>query len=65
MKFNKAHGPDNISIELFSHCWDIVMPNIMHMFGKLYAGQLDVQRLNYNVITLFPNLNEVNTIQQF
>jgi hypothetical protein len=35
------------------------------MFEKFCIGQLDVQRLNYGVITLLPKLNVANKIQQF
>jgi hypothetical protein len=34
MKLNKAPGHDNIPIEFFQHCWEIVMPDIMHLFDK-------------------------------
>jgi hypothetical protein len=33
------------------------------MFEKFHMGQLDVQRLNYGIITLLPELNEANKIQ--
>ena len=65
MKANKAPGPDNIPIEFFQHCWDIVMPDVMCLFDNFYAGNLDVQRLNYGIITLLPKLAEDNKIQQF
>jgi hypothetical protein len=65
IKFNKAPGPNNFPIEFFQHCWDIVMPDIMHLFDKFHEGQLDVHMLNYGVITLLSKMNEANKIQQF
>jgi hypothetical protein len=63
MKLNKA--PGRIPIEFFQHCWDIVMLDVMHFLINFMGGHLDVQRLNYGVITLFPKINEANKIQQF
>lgn len=37
----------------------------MHIFDDFFEGRLDVQRLNYGVITLIPKLSEANSIQQF
>jgi hypothetical protein len=36
-----------------------------YMFDKFHWGRLDVQRLNYGIITLLPKINEANKIQQF
>jgi hypothetical protein len=35
------------------------------MFHEFWAGQLDIKRLNYGVITLVPKLIEANTIKQY
>ena len=65
MDINKAPGPDNIPIEFYQHCWDIVKLDIMNLFNKFHQGSLDVQRLNYGVITLLPKMSDAETIQQF
>jgi hypothetical protein len=42
MKLNKAKGRDNIPIELFKHCWDIVVHDIIRMFEHFHIGMLGV-----------------------
>uniref|UniRef100_A0A453QLB1 Reverse transcriptase domain-containing protein n=1 Tax=Aegilops tauschii subsp. strangulata TaxID=200361 RepID=A0A453QLB1_AEGTS len=56
MKPNKAPGPDNIPIEFFQHCWEIVKSEVMLLFEWFHDNKLDVQRLNYGIITLLPKV---------
>lgn len=65
MKPNKAPGPDNIPIEFFQHCWEIVKNEVMLLFEWFHDNKLDVQRLNNGIITLLPKLVGANKIQQF
>lgn len=37
----------------------------MLMFDWFHAGKLDVQRLNYGIIILLPNITCANLIKQF
>ena len=65
METNKAPGPDNIPVEFYQHCWEVVKNDIMRLFLDFYNNNFDVQRLNYGVITLLPKMAEANRIQQF
>uniref|UniRef100_A0A453BTS4 Reverse transcriptase domain-containing protein n=1 Tax=Aegilops tauschii subsp. strangulata TaxID=200361 RepID=A0A453BTS4_AEGTS len=65
MDVNRAPGPGNIPAEFYQHCLDIVKSDIMRLFSHFYAGTLDVQRLNYGVITLLPKVSGADRIQQF
>jgi hypothetical protein len=65
MKKNKAPGPDNIPIEFYQHCWDIVKGDIMNLFYAFHEGSLDVQRLNYGIITLLPKISDAEKITQY
>ena len=60
MKSNRAPGPDNIPAEFYQHCWDIVKEDIMRLFTAFHAGELDISRLNYGIITLLPKINGAN-----
>ena len=62
---NRAPGPDNIPAEFYQVCWDIVKDDIMAMFKAFHQGTLDVQRLNYGVITLLPKVSGAEKIQQY
>ena len=63
MNSNRAPGPYIIPAEFYQHCWEIVKGDIMRLFEAMYEGALDVQRLNYGVITLIPKINGANKIQ--
>lgn len=65
METNRAPGPDGIPSEFYQHCWEIVKDNIMNLFYSFYNGTLDLQCLNYGVITLLPKMADANKIQQF
>ena len=65
MKPNKTPGPDNIPIKFFQHCWGVVQSEVMLLFDLFHDNNLDVQRLNYGIITLLPKVVGANKIQQF
>lgn len=65
MEKNKFVGPDNIPIEFYQTCWDIVKKDIINMFQYFHDGNLDVSHINYGIITLLPKLKEASKIQQF
>lgn len=62
---NRAPGPDNIPVEFYQSCWEVVKDDIMSLFRHFHRGTLDVQRLNYGVITLLPKVSGADKIQQF
>jgi hypothetical protein len=37
----------------------------MNLFYAFHDGSLDVQRLNYGIITLLPKISEANKISQY
>jgi hypothetical protein len=65
MAKNKAPGPDNILVEFYHHCWDIVKLDIVEIFHAFFSGSLDVARLNYGVITLLPKVSSADKISQY
>lgn len=65
MATNRAPGPDNIPTEFYQNCWEIVKDDIMNLFHHFHNGTLDVQCLNYGVISLLPKVSGAEKIQQF
>lgn len=65
MKPNKAAGPDSIPIEFYQICWEVVKHDIIQMFADFYSVKLNVDRLNYCVITLLPKVAEAERIHQY
>lgn len=62
---NRAPGPNNIPVEFYQSCWEVVKGDSMSLFSHFHRGALDVQRLNYGIITLLPKVSGADKIQQF
>jgi hypothetical protein len=43
----------------------VVKDDVMNLFYHFHNGTLDLQGLNYGVITLLPKMADANKIQQF
>ena len=56
MERNKAADPDKIPADFYQHCWEIIKRDVLEMFEEFHNGSLDVSRLNYEIITLFPKV---------
>lgn len=64
MANNKVASLDNIPIELYQICWEIMKEDIINLFHDFHTGNLDVSRINYGIITLLPKVEEASKIQQ-
>jgi mannosylglycoprotein endo-beta-mannosidase len=65
MEKNKATGPDKIPIEFYQSCWEIVKNDIVKLFHDFHKGNVDISRINYEIITLLPKVTDASRIQQF
>ena len=65
MNSNRAPGPDDIPVEFYQHCWEVVAQDLLCLFDWFHDGKLDVQRLNYGIITLLPKSTDASRIQQY
>jgi hypothetical protein len=65
MNSNSAPGPDGLSAAFYKSFWDKVKGPVVEMFEKFYMGELNLSRLNYEMISLIPTLKEANSIKQF
>jgi hypothetical protein len=51
MKKNTTPGSDHIPIEFCQTNWEIIREDLMDMVHEFWMLELDVDRLNYGVIT--------------
>lgn len=58
MNTNTALGPDGFPVGFYKTFWPQVKDIIKEMLDMLFQGELDLQRLNYGVITLIPKLKD-------
>jgi hypothetical protein len=65
MEKNKAPGPDGFPIEFFQSCWDIIKFDILQVFNDLFDHKIDLDRINYGVVTLIPKSDDADVIQKF
>ena len=65
MKENTDPGPDGFGVTFYKYCWEIIKGDFMDMVNDFYLGNLDIERLNYGVITLVPKVKDANNVKQF
>lgn len=65
MKENSAPGPNGYGVVFFKKFWEYIKEELKSMFNDFYNDKLDIQRLNYGVITLVPKLKEAKNIKHF
>lgn len=65
MRVNSAPGPNGFGVSFFQTFWDSLKEDVLATFDDFHKGQLDIQRLNYGVITLVPKAKEANIIKQY
>lgn len=65
MKSNIAPGPDGFPVGFYKQMWPQFKYLIKEMLDDLHMGALDVDRVNYGVISLLPKIKDANTIKQY
>lgn len=65
LKQNKAPGPDGFLGEFYKRFWHIVKNDLMDLVNDFHNGYLDVERLNFGIITLIPKTKDAAQIQKF
>jgi hypothetical protein len=63
MEKNKVVGPDNVPVEFYQTCWEIIKKDIIEMFDDLHQGKLEVNRINDGTITLLAKVPDAKSIQ--
>jgi hypothetical protein len=65
MEHNKAPGTDGFPAKFYQSFWKIIKGDLLLLFAKLHAGQLELFRINFGEIILQPKLNEAERIKQY
>jgi hypothetical protein len=65
MKHNSAPGPDGFPAVFFQNFWDLIQMDILNLFKDFYVGNLNIERLNYGMVTLLPKVDNVVDMKNF
>lgn len=65
LKKNKAPGPDGIPGEFYIHFWDLIKHDLLGLVNDFHKGLIDIDSLNFGVITLIPKTKDATQIQKF
>jgi hypothetical protein len=65
MAANKAAGPDGFNAEFYQKNWELVKHDLFGLLTDFQKGELDIDRLNYGVITLVPKGKYADRIQKY
>jgi hypothetical protein len=62
MKGNTTPGPDHMPVELYQSYWEIIKEDIKDMIHEFWKHELDVNILNYGVITLILKIKDASQV---
>ena len=60
-----APGPDGLPFLFYQVFWDVIKKDLMMLVNSFGKGQLDLDRLNYGMITLIPKEPEAKILKKF
>jgi hypothetical protein len=60
-----APGPNGLSFLFYQVFWEVIKKDLMMLVNCFDRGQLDLDRLNYGMITLIPKEHEAKTLKKF
>lgn len=60
-----APGPNGLSFLFYQHFWDVIKNDFMALVRDFVCGALDIQRLNYGIITLIPKEPDARNMRKF
>jgi hypothetical protein len=52
-------------VEFYQSGWELIINDLLDMLIEFGSHKLDIERLNYGVITLIPKSKEANRIHQY
>jgi hypothetical protein len=60
-----APGPDGLPFLFYQKFWDLVKQGIINMFNDFFRGELDLDRLNFALLTLIPKEQDARNMKKF
>ena len=60
-----APSPDGFSFLFYQVFWDLIKVDLMNLIGVFEQGDLNLDRLNYAMITLIPKEPEAKVLKKF
>jgi len=60
-----APGPDGFSFLFYQVFWDLIKVDLMNLIRVFEQGDLNLDRLNYAMITLIPKEPEAKVLKKF
>jgi hypothetical protein len=65
LKHNSAPGPNGFPVEFFQDFLELIYLDIWNLFKDFYHGNLDIERLNYGMVTLLPKVDNAVEMKNF
>jgi hypothetical protein len=65
LKHNRAPGPDSIPAEFFQEFWNTIKSDLFNLFQDFHDGALNIERLNFGMVTLIPKVPNATDIKAF
>jgi hypothetical protein len=65
MREDSAPGPDGFGVSFYKKHWGVIQRELMAMVNDFYLDKLDIDKLNYGVITLLPKVSDANEVKQY
>jgi hypothetical protein len=56
-----APGPDGMSCIFYQSFWELVKDDLIDLFKDFYHGGLDLNRINFALMTFIPKENDART----
>lgn len=63
MKNNTTPGLDGFPMGFYKQVWPHIRVLVKEMSDDLHMDELDIDRINYGVISLLPKIRDANTIK--
>jgi hypothetical protein len=60
-----ASGPDGLSFHFYQKFWNLIKDDILDLFDDFYKGELDLNRLNFALVTLIPKVGDASDMKHF